>query len=462
MVKYMKERLMAKKIAKLVSEYGGKTYYVGGCVRDKILGIDIKDIDIEIHGIEMDKIISILDSLGKRKIVGESFGIFMLKGYDLDISIPRKEEKRGILHQDFDIVVDPFIGTYKASLRRDFTINALMEDVITGEIIDYFEGINDLNNKIIRHVNDLTFAEDSLRVLRACQFASRFGFVIAKETLELCKKIDITNLPKERIEGELKKALLKGNRPSTFFNYLYEIGSGNYYFKELFDLKDISQNPLFHAEGNVYNHTMLVIDNGIHHLKEVEEPYLFMLACLCHDFGKINATTTINGDIKSINHENEGDDLIKSFLNRFTNEKKIFHYVINMARLHMRPNRCAKDNSSIKATNKMFDESICPNDLIMLSHMDGLGQINDLEKNDYRPFLYERLNIYKELMDEPKITGQDLINLNLRPKRFYRAALEYAHSLHLAGVKKEDAIKQVINYFNKLKEEYSKRNTNML
>ncbi len=133
-----------------------------------------------------------------------------------------------------------------------------------------------------------------------------------------------------------------------------------------------------------------------------------------------------------------------------------------MARLHMRPNRCAKDNSSIKATNKMFDESICPNDLIMLSHMDGLGQINDLEKNDYRPFLYERLNIYKELMDEPKITGQDLINLNLRPKRFYREALEYAHSLHLAGVKKEDAIKQVINYFNKLKEEYSKRNTNML
>ena len=462
MVKNMKERRMAEKIAHLVQECGGKTYYVGGSVRDKLLGLDVKDIDIEIHGVDMDKVISILDSLGKRKVVGESFGIFMLKGYDLDISIPRKEEKRGILHQDFDISVDPYIGTYKAALRRDFTINALMEDVITGEIIDHFGGINDLNNKVIRHVNDLTFTEDSLRVLRACQFASRFGFVIADETLELCKKIDITNLPKERIEGELKKALLKGIKPSIFFDYLYEIGSANSWFKELYDLKDVPQNPVYHAEGNAYNHTMLVIDNGIKYLNEVKEPYLFMLSCLCHDFGKINATMIENGVIKSINHENMGDDLIKSFLNRFTNEKKIFRYVLNMARLHMRPARYACDNSSIKATNKMFDESICPNDLIMLSYVDGLGQKTDLEKKDHRPFLFERLSVYEELMNIPQVTGKDLIDLKLKPRRFYREALEYAHNLHLSGVKKEDAIKQVVNYFIKIKEDYRKSNINML
>ncbi len=157
-----------------------------------------------------------------------------------------------------------------------------------------------------------------------------------------------------------------------------------------------------------------------------------------------------------------GDELISSFLKRFTNEKKIFVYVINMARLHMRPNRCAKDNSSVKATNKLFDESKYPNDLIMLSYVDGLGQVNDLEKVDNRPFLYDRLSIYEKLMEEPEITGRDLIELKLKPRRLYRETLEYAHSLHLAGVKKEDAIKQVINYFNKLKEEYSKRNTNML
>ena len=216
----MKEILLAKKIAEKVQELGGSTYYVGGCVRDKILGFDVKDIDIEVHGITLDNLVAILDSLGKRKLVGESFGIFMLAGYNLDISIPRKESKIGVLHQDFDITIDPFIGTYKAALRRDFTINALMENVLTGEVIDHFGGIDDIKNKIIRHVNDETFKEDSLRVLRAFQFASRFGFEIDKKTLELCKEIDITNLPKERIEGELKKALLQGKKPSVFFDYL--------------------------------------------------------------------------------------------------------------------------------------------------------------------------------------------------------------------------------------------------
>ena len=450
MVLIMKERDIALKIAKKVKALGGSTYYVGGCVRDKLLNISSKDIDIEVHGIEVNDLISILDSIGKRKIVGESFGIFMLAGYDIDISMPRKENKIGILHQDFDITIDPYIGTYKASLRRDFTINALMEDVLTGEIIDHFGGLDDLKNKIIRHVNDESFKEDSLRVFRGCQFASRFDFKMDRKTLELCKEIDVTNLPKERIEGELKKALLKGKRPSIFFDLLKEMGKLSYWFKEVEELDNIKQNPIYHAEGSVYRHTMLVVDAGHKFLEDVNEPYLFMLSCLCHDFGKIVATKEVDGVIKAINHENLGDDLIKSFLNRITNEKKVFRYVLNMARNHMKPNICARDHSSIKATNKMFDLSVSPNDLIYLSLADSLGQVNDLESIETLPFLFERLDIYDDLMCKPEVTGEDLIALGLKPKKNYRLALDYAHKLHLSGVKKEDALPQVKAYFEKL------------
>ena len=196
---------------------------------------------------------------------------------------------------------------------------------------------------------------------------------------------------------------------------------------------------------------MLVLDKAKDYLKDVEYKYYFMLACLCHDFGKVNATTEVDGVIKAINHENMGDDLIKSFLNRFTNEKMAFKYCLNMARCHMKPNICARDNSSIKATNKMYDLSICPNDLIYLSHVDHLGQVNDLDNKSNLDFLFSRLDIYKELMSRPQVTGRDLLALKLKPRKYYRYALEYAHKLHLSGVKREDALPQVVSYFEKIK-----------
>lgn len=125
---------MARKIAACVAQKGGRTFFVGGCVRDKIAGIENKDIDIEIHGVSPETLADILDHLGKRTEMGASFGIFGLRGYDLDIAMPRKEEATGRGHKDFDIYVDPWLGTKKAAMRRDFTMNALMEDVLTGEV----------------------------------------------------------------------------------------------------------------------------------------------------------------------------------------------------------------------------------------------------------------------------------------------------------------------------------------
>ena len=229
---------IAERIAEKVKAAGGRTFYVGGFVRDKQLGIDNKDVDIEVHGIEPESLWQILNETGEPAAFGQSFGIFSLKGEDIDIAMPRRERAlasadgvRG--HRDFDVEVDPFIGTYEAARRRDFTINALMEDVLTSEMIDHFGGMDDLREKVMRHIDPETFVEDPLRVLRAAQFAARFGFSVAPETVELCRGIDLSALSRERVEEEMKKALLKADKPSIFFEVLREMDQLDCWFPEL-------------------------------------------------------------------------------------------------------------------------------------------------------------------------------------------------------------------------------------
>ena len=210
---------------KALSEKGAKTYYVGGYVRDMILGKENKDIDIEIHYITEEEFLDTCKSFGLDiKLCGQAFGVYkaVLDGQDVDFSFPRTEKLIGTKHTDFEIAVDPFIGEEKASMRRDFTINALMMDTQTGTILDFHKGMKDLEDKIIRHTSD-KFSEDALRVFRAAQFASRFSFAVAPETLELCKYIDVTHLPQERIQEETYKAFTKGT-PSIYFDILKSIG----------------------------------------------------------------------------------------------------------------------------------------------------------------------------------------------------------------------------------------------
>lgn len=210
---------------KALSDKGAKTYYVGGYVRDMILGKENKDIDIEIHYITEEEFLDACKSFGLDiKLCGQAFGVYkaVIDGQDIDFSFPRTEKLIGTKHTDFEIVVDPFIGEEKASMRRDFTINALMMDTQDDTILDFHKGMKDLENKVIRHTSD-KFSEDALRVYRAAQFASRFGFTVAPETLELCKQIDVTHLPQERIQEETYKAFTKGT-PSIYFDILKSIG----------------------------------------------------------------------------------------------------------------------------------------------------------------------------------------------------------------------------------------------
>lgn len=449
MTNYEKDIQAARTIAEQVAKKGGAVYYVGGFVRDKLAGRENKDVDIEVHGIRPKELEEILDSLGQRLTIGESFGIYGLKGYSLDIAMPRKETMRGQGHRDFDICVDPFIGLRGAALRRDFTVNALMENVLTGETVDLFGGIADLQAGILRHINSETFAEDPLRVLRGAQFAARFGFTVAPETVALCRKMPLCHLPRERIMGELEKALLKAERPSVFFAVLREMDQLGDWFPEVQALIGVEQNTNYHTEGDVWNHTMLVLDEVAALRSRVENPLGLMLSALCHDFGKIVGTTVTDGVAHAYGHEIKGLPLVERFMKRLTGETALIRYVLNLAEFHMKPNMMAAAGSALKATNKLFDSVEEPSALIALSIADGKGTLSPKGYISHEEFLQKRLEIYREYMARPYVMGRDLIEAGLRPGKEFSAILTHAHKLRLAGVSKKNALRQCLAMANK-------------
>ncbi len=434
--------ILAEKIASMASRLGGTAYYVGGFVRDRLRHEENKDVDIEVHGIYPRQLEEVLDSLGERISVGESFGIYALKGFSLDIAMPRREDSRGSGHRDFDVCVDPFIGTYKAALRRDFTFNALMQEILTGRIVDHFGGAEDIKNGVVRHVSGDTFAEDPLRVLRAAQFAARFGYTVCEETAAICRGMDISDLSRERVMGETEKALLKSARPSVFFETLRGMGRLSEWFPELEGTVGVAQDPGHHPEGDVWTHTMLVLDAAAAYRDRVKDPLGFMLAALTHDLGKAVCTRETGGKLHAYGHETQGLPLIRAFLGRLTSEKGLTRYVLNLAEYHMKPGAMAAAGSSVKATNRMFDLSADPEALVYLSVCDSLGK--GAAGRSPEAFLTQRLEVFREYMARPFVTGRDLAEAGVEPSRRYSEYLEFAHKLRLAGVDKEDALRQTL------------------
>ena len=445
-----KNRDMAKRLAEEVRAHGGTAYYVGGYVRDKLLHIENKDIDVEVHGLSAPVLASILDTLGERLSFGESFGIFSLKGYNIDIAMPRKERAIGMGHRDFETIADPFIGTYEAAKRRDFTIGALMMDVLTEEVIDHFGGVDDLEKGILRHVCTETFTEDPLRVLRLAQFAARFEFTTAEETALLCRTMDLSYLSRERVWEELRKAMLKANKPSIFFQTLRQVDHLGFWFPEVEALIEIEQNSIHHAEGDVFTHTMMVLDEAAKYRDETSDPFGFMLTALCHDFGKAICTKVLNGKICSHGHETLGLPLVEAFLRRITNETKTISYVLNLTEHHMRPNAIAAFGSSVKATNKMYDSVGTPKDLFLFAKCDHFGRICEASSVFHEDFLSDRLAIYEDTMAQPYVMGRDLLEAGLSAGPHFSKLLAHAHKLRLSGVKKEEALKQTLAYAREL------------
>ena len=223
------------------------------------------------------------------------------------------------------------------------------------------------------------------------------------------------------------------------------------WFPELESLIGVEQSPVYHTEGDVWNHTMMVIDEAAKMRDKVTYPLGFMLCALAHDFGKAVSTQVIGGKIHAYAHEVKGLPLIDVFLKRITKETKLKRYVMNLCEYHMKPNALAENNASVKSTNKMFDSVCAPEDLIYLSAADNLGRISEKNNSDNTPFLFERLRTYKSIMAKPCVLGKDLIEAGLTPDKNFSEILSYAHKLHLAGIEKESALKQTLSYARKIK-----------
>jgi tRNA nucleotidyltransferase (CCA-adding enzyme) len=345
-------RVKALNLAKSVRDAGGRALLVGGCVRDALMGNQPKDWDVEVYGVEPAKLPELLNQFGIVSVVGEAFTVYKL-GTDLDVSLPRREHKTGRGHRAFFIEGDPTMTVAEAASRRDFTINAILQDPLTGEIIDPHHGRDDLKSKILRAVSPNTFAEDSLRVLRAAQFAARFEFGIEAKTVELCRAIDLSDLPSERIWGEIEKLLLRARCPSIGLEWLHKLGAIDQLFPEIKALIDVPQDPEWHPEGDVFVHTRLVVDRAreliddLPHAKQVT----VMLAALSHDFGKPATTEFVDGRLRSRGHEEAGVEPTLSFLDKL-NVHTLEGYdvraqVLALVRDHLKPGEYYKKRDEV-------------------------------------------------------------------------------------------------------------------
>ena len=330
----------AVEIATAVRDAGGRALVVGGWVRDRLLGRESPDVDIEVFGMPGDRLRSVLEGFGRVEAVGESFQVFKLG--DIDVSLPRRDSKAGRGHKGFVVVGDPDMSIEEAARRRDFTINAISWDPLTDEYFDPFHGREDLERRYLRMVDARTFPDDSLRVLRAVQFVARFNLELDPETRALCRTIQLDDLPAERIWGEIEKLLL-APRPSVGFALAMDLGVVAALFPELQALAGCPQEPEWHPEGDVWVHTLQVIDRARTRIDDLPRPQqlAIMLGAVAHDLGKPATTAFSDGRIRSIDHEDRGVAPASAWLDRL-NVNSIDGYdvrrqVLGITAQHLKP-----------------------------------------------------------------------------------------------------------------------------
>lgn len=436
-----------KKLAETIKANGGRALLVGGCVRDGLMNLEPKDFDAEVYGIEPQKLRAILDSFGKVDAVGEAFTVYKI-GHDLDVSLPRRERKTGRGHRGFVVEGDPDMGFAEACQRRDFTINAILQDPLDGEIIDPFDGQADIKKKLIRIVSIETFAEDSLRVLRAAQFAARFEFEIEAETIEICRSIDLTDLPKERIWGEFEKLLLKSNKPSIGLRAFYELNVVAQLFPELAALQGVPQQPEWHPEGDVDVHTWLAVDLARSLIEDL--PYskkiAVLLGTLCHDFGKPATTRLLDGKWRALGHDEAGVAPTKSFLDTlgiFTLDGyDVRQQIIELVRAHLRPGEFynARENLGDGAFRRLA-RKVEPDLLYRVATADSLSRNGEwlprekwftAEAMEWFIKKVKELNV-EQSAPKPILLGRHLIELGLNPSPKFGQIISAVYEMQLDG-----------------------------
>lgn len=432
-----------------VRDAGGRAMLNGGCVRDELLDPPqaTKDWDLEVYGIEPERLREIIAEFGEVNVVGEAFAVYKV-GRHLDVSLPRRERKTGRGHRGFTVEGDPSMSFDEACSRRDFTVNAILQDPLTGEIIDPFDGQGDIKRKVLRMVSRDTFAEDSLRVLRAAQFAARFEFDIEAETVEVCKGIDVTDLPRERIWGELEKLLLRAEKPSIGLKWLYDLGVVNQLFPELKSLVGVPQEPEWHPEGDVDVHTLMVCDEArmliddLDHARQVA----VMLGAVCHDLGKPPTTEKIDGRIRSRGHDEAGVEPTLSLLDRlgiFTLDGfDVRNQVVQLVRYHLVPGTWYKAKTPVgDGAFRRLARKVEPDLLYRVAKADSLGRYPDGDRSkmifgsEAQEWFIEKvrsLQVEKRAPD-PILKGRHLIEMGMGPGPDFKRILDAVYEMQMDG-----------------------------
>jgi tRNA nucleotidyltransferase (CCA-adding enzyme) len=308
---------VARSMADAIARAGGRALVVGGWVRDRLIGRPSKDVDLEVYGLEADVLHAVLSRFGPVNTIGESFTVY--KVADVDVALPRRESKTGRGHKAFEVTGDPWLPPEESARRRDFTVNAIAWDPLTGEYVDPFDGRADLlEHRRLRMVDARTFADDSLRVLRGLQMSARFELEMDAATREVCRGLPLDDLPAERVWGEVEKLILLARRPSIGLRLADDLGIVARLFPELKALDGCPQEPEWHPEGDVWVHTLMVVDQARTRIDDLPHPkrVAVMLGALCHDLGKPATTAFSDGRIRSKDHEQAGVAPARALLDR--------------------------------------------------------------------------------------------------------------------------------------------------
>lgn len=444
-------------ISRSVREAGGKAYLVGGWVRDLGLlrergdpGLPPADnYDLEVFGLTAERLVPILERFGVVHLVGESFAVYKVVPRsssgagappDLDVSLPRRDLKVGRGHRGFRVQEDPSLSLREASRRRDFTINAMMLDPLTGETVDPWGGLDDLRAGVLRAVDPMTFVEDSLRVLRAVQFAARLGFDIDQQTVDLCRSIDMTDLPAERIRGEMEKLLLSP-RPSIGLDRALRLGVIDQLFPELKALIGCRQDPEWHPEGDVWVHTLLAIDCAVREIEGLPlvKRLAVMLAVLCHDFGKPSTTAEVDGRIRSYDHEAAGLEPTARFLDRLKihtlDGYDLRGQVLALVKHHLTPSHFHKNRHEVgDGAFRRLAGRLEPELLYRVSRADCLGRTGEFP-TDAQEWFIERaraLGVEKKA-PQPILMGRHLLELGMQPGPEVGRTIRAVYEMQLDG-----------------------------
>jgi len=431
---------IAAQIAQAVGERGGRALLVGGWVRDRLLGIASKDIDIEVFGLQPADLRATLERFGDVNAVGESFKVYKVGG--IDVAIPRRDSKVGTGHRGFEVTGDPHMSIEEAARRRDFTINAISFDPLTNEYLDPFDGRTDLlERRTLRVVDAGRFGDDSLRVLRGVQFAARFGLTMDDATKALAREIPLDDLPAERVWGEVEKLLLLAPRPSEGFALALELGVVRRTLPELEPLVGCPQEPEWHPEGDVWVHTLMVIDQARTRIDDLERPeqITVMLGAVCHDLGKPATTAVIDGRIRSLEHEQAGVPPTLALLDRLNVQTiggfDVRPQVVGIVANHLAPNAFFKSKTPVgDGAFRRLAQKVNLELLARVALSDCLGRTGGFDCSGIHWFLDRARALgVQHAAPDPIVHGRDLLPLGVAPGPGMGAILKEIYERQLDG-----------------------------